>query len=232
MNVTNETEKNLKILVVDDHRLFRESLIYVLQEINTGVIVTEASSPSEAASIVELDSNWDLILFDLGFPYEPIWGSLSVIKRSHPDLCVAILSGSYDSDSMKTAAQLGVNGYISKNSSVHELVTSIKNILAGQCSVSRDVRDMYSASIAVEEFGSKQILTKRQREVVELLSAGLCNKLIANKLDISESTTKQHVSFAIHALGARNRTDAVIKAQHLGLIPAIAHAGLAGAIAR
>lgn len=219
----NVTEKNLKILVVDDHRLFRESLIYVLQEINTDVIVTEASSPGEAASIVELDSNWDLILFDLGFPYESIWGSLSVIKRSYPDLCVAILSGSYDPESMKTAIQLGVNGYISKNSSVHELVTSIKSILAGQCSVSRDVRDMYSASIAVEDFGSKQILTKRQREVVELLSAGLCNKLIANKLDISESTTKQHVSFAIHALSARNRTDAVIKAQHLGLIPAMSH---------
>lgn len=213
-------KNNTKLLVVDDHRLFRESLCLVLQQHDRTMIITEASNPSEAESIIRFDAGYDLVLFDLGFPTESIWSTLTAIRRDHPEISVGILSGSHSPASMQGAKRHKVDGFISKTSSAHELSTGIQSILAGQFYVSADIREQFFASDTTESDTNNGLLTPRQQDVLELLAEALSNKGIANKLNISESTVKQHVSRIIELVGARNRTGVVVKAQgYIGCMP-------------
>ena len=216
-----ESHVMLRILLIDDHTLFRESLVPILQDLSDDAIVYEASDPEEALRILRHYESIDLILMDLGFPNSSAWDSFPAIKAQQIATPVVILTGSEQVDDIQRALNEGISGYLSKSCSRHELLGAIKAILAGDIYVSPHLLSILKSRAVQEPPGQyttpQTSLSSRQMEVLELLGRGLSNKGIARELDVSEGTIKLHVSSILKSLNVRNRTEAVIAASRMGL---------------
>jgi DNA-binding NarL/FixJ family response regulator len=159
---------------------------------------------------------FDLCLLDLGLPDCAGLEALSRMRQALPALPVVVVSGTDDAGHVLAALDLGAMGYIPKTSPRDVLLNAVRLVAAG---------GIYLPAAALKQRelpaparrGADLKLSSRQREVLELLLKGLPNKLIARQLDISENTTKIHVSAVLRALGVSTRTQALIAANRIGL---------------
>ena len=214
----------MNILLVDDHTLFREALIHVLNQLDPQVIVFETASAEEAAQLLSRTRNIDLVLLDIDLPDMDGLTALPELRELAPTVPIVVLSGSESSSHVKRAVECSAIGYIPKSSSSHEMLTALKIILQGDVYVPPRLMGKLSASpltLSKESGfdGAASLLTARQIEVIELMARGLPNKSIAKTLNVAEGTVKLHVAAILRALGARNRTDAVMQASRLGVLP-------------
>lgn len=216
----------MRILLVDDHTLFREALLHVLRQFDNTAVVIEASTASEAIRLAAHYHDLDLILLDLALPGLSGLSALPELHGLRPTVPLAILSASEEPMVVQQALEAGAMGYIPKSSSSHEMVTALRLMLAGEVYVPpallAGLEALEDTSIPVTvtalKEGKADGLTPRQVEVLCLMAQGLPNKVICKRLNLAEGTVKLHVTAVMRTLNTSNRTQAVIEATRRGLI--------------
>jgi two-component system nitrate/nitrite response regulator NarL len=214
----------MHILLVDDHTLFREALLHVLNQLDSQIVVLEAANAEEAVQLISHTRNLDLVLLDIDLPRVDGLTALPGLRELAPTVPIVVLSGSEASEHVKRALDYGVVGYIPKSSSSHEMLSALRMVMLGDVFIPPRLLDKLgkptpSLGDSFEIQSSNLPLTPRQLEVLELMVRGLPNKSIAKTLDVAEGTVKLHVAAILRALGARNRTQAVAEASRLGWVP-------------
>jgi len=211
----------MRILVVDDHPLMADALGFAVRTLDRATQVETAGDLRSAIARAG-EAGFDLCLLDLGLPECSGLQALERMRDALPGLPVVVVSGSSDVASVLEALDLGAMGYIPKTSPRDVLLAAVRLVASGGIYVPVEALRTRAAggpapSAEPIRAAADLALSARQREVLGLLLKGLPNKLIARKLDISENTTKIHVSAVLRALGVASRTQALIAAHRLGL---------------
>lgn len=214
-------EKRMKILIADDHALFRDGLSMHIEKLMPQASIAQAGNFSQALKFLDGQQSPDLIIVDLDMA-DIQWeeGLKAIRQKSHKSRLV-VISASEDRRSIKKALELGISGYISKRSDTKILTSALRLILEGGTYLPPEILEGphnggYSDS--QEEYRKSKILTPRQTEVLGYVAQGLSNKQIAYNMGVSEATVKLHINALLRSVGATNRTQAVILSQKMGLI--------------
>ena len=207
----------MRLVIADDHNLFREALCYYLRQSSLAAEIIEASSLGEALDRVAA-TRPDALLLDFVMPgMEGVQG-VDVARQRHPGVPVVILSGNMTREQMTEALRRGAAGVISKDLTGKALVEALERILSGESVVAPPLWVEPLSPQAERDDGWKRFkLTQREIEVVRLLAGGMSNKMIAHTLGIAEITARLHLRNAFRKMGASNRADAVRIALRSGL---------------
>ena len=211
----------MRILLVDDHALFRDALAHVLEGLAEHVTVVHAATTPEALAVAGHYEDLDLILLDLYLPGSDGTAVLAQLREVAMTVPVVMLSASDKPQDVRRTLDAGAAGYIPKTASSQEMLDALQRVLEGDIYVPATLLAAMSSldgQQAPSNGNATGLLTDRQLEVLKLLGQGLSNKGIANRLDLTEGTVKLHVSALMRALGARNRTEAVMAAERTGLL--------------
>ena len=210
----------MRILLIDDHKLFREAIGHVLMKLDQDVVVVEAGTAEEAIQMVLHYQDLDLILLDLNMPGMGGLSGLPKLLELAPAVPVVVVSGSASGDDVRSAIHAGAAGFIPKTSSSHELSAALRVVLAGEIYVPPSLLPVVDAGQqpAPQSGAEEASLTPKQVEVLRLMRDGLSDKSIASRLSLSEGTVKLHVTALLRALNARNRTEAVVEASRRRLL--------------
>jgi DNA-binding NarL/FixJ family response regulator len=215
-----------RIIIVDDHPLFRAALRQTLAAGDPSVVVEEAGDLPALNTALETDRDCDLVLLDLNMPGARGFSGLLLLRAQYPDVPVMIISAVEAGTVIRRAFELGAAGYLSKSVGPAEIRRAIKTVLAGEIFVPA------GANLPAEDDQSALMrrlasLTPQQVRVLMMLSDGLMNKQIAYELTISEATVKAHVSAILQKLDVDSRTQAVIAASRIeeGQFEALLSAG-------
>lgn len=210
----------MRVLLVDDHELFRSGIKLLLSTLNNQIDFIEADSCEELQEIDKL-GHVDLVLLDFHLPGVEGFDALKSVKSIFESIPIVILSGEDDPQIIRRSIDLGAFGFISKSSSQQIFIAALKLIMAGgtylPVSVLSRTGDFSSENHTQKIYsddsnGNMAKLSNRQSEVLALAIKGKPNKIISRELKISESTVKTHLSTAFRTLGVRNRTEAVFMA--------------------
>ncbi|WP_026244453.1 response regulator [Dasania marina] len=201
----------MKILIVDDHSLFREGMSYVLEKLEPDVAILGAANYQQALTHLDQHPDIDLVLLDLDMPGKNGFESLVTLTEKHPTLPIVILSASNSRQDIQQAIHKGAAGYICKDTPSDTMLSALHLILSGVIYVPAD---FHHASAEPQQ----QLLTPRQRDVLALLVEGLSNKEIARRCELAEATVKMHVTAIFKSLNVNNRTQAAISAKQHGLL--------------
>lgn len=211
----------MKILVADDHVLFREGLRFVLEDLGVpGVDVLECGNFVQAEQTVRRTPDIGLVLLDLSMPGMDGLAGLQLMRRQAPDVPVVVVTASEDPRHVRRAMEMGARGYITKTGSSESMLDGLRAVLAGGIYVSPQLTmampepEQQSTAAAAAVLAQ---LTPRQVDVLAMLRKGKSNKEIGRELNLAEITVKMHVTAILKALGVQNRTQAAIMAEQLGL---------------
>ncbi|MBC7908384.1 MAG: response regulator transcription factor [Rhodospirillaceae bacterium] len=208
----------MKVLLADDHALFREGVRLVLESLVDGPLdVVEACDYIQALAVVRAGADVDVGLVDLNMPGMDGFSGIEALKRAAPDLHLVVVSASEDPKDVRRALDCGAHGYITKSSSSAAMLHGIRSVLSGETFISPGLDVPLAHSGPSDTEAAKQALTPRQRDVLAMLRQGKSNKEIARDLDLAEITVKLHVTAILRALGVENRTQAAIFAAKMGL---------------
>lgn len=209
----------MKILIGDDHLLFREGLCRLLEQMHQDTEFVEAGSFAEVVAACQRDDHFDVILLDLNMHGWPGFEGIRDIQALQPGAPVVVISASENLNDIRGALDHGATGYIPKSSSVKVMIGALNLVMSDGIYVppmaitfAADMgqrRRVTEQQPAAERSGLGG-LTQRQKEVLDCLRAGKSNKQIAYELGLSEGTVKIHVTAIFKSLGVKNRTQAVI----------------------
>ncbi|HNG09805.1 MAG TPA: response regulator transcription factor [Agitococcus sp.] len=206
-----------RILLVDDHTLFRSGIRALLASQEDIDVVGEAGEGSEALKLCQILKP-DIVLLDLNMPGLSGLEVLKLMLEDSPQQSVIMLTLSEEADDLLKALQLGAKGYLLKNSNVDYLVNAIRLVAQGGTAIQPEMTSTLVAGLRQnkkEETEEKEQLTLREKEVLKLVSSGQSNKEIARKLDIGESTVKFHIQSILRKLNLSSRVQAAVYAsQH------------------
>jgi DNA-binding NarL/FixJ family response regulator len=200
----------MRILICDDHALFREGLELVLAQLEPAARLESVPDAEAALARVADDSNLDLLLLDIALPGLSGLAALETLRRDYPAVPVVILSASESPADARAALERGASGFIPKSTRGSVLLAAVRLVLGGGVYVPPLLLD---APPPAPGHG----LTGRQLEVLRLIARGLTNAEIARALGISGATVKNHLERIYAALGASNRTEAAMRMRELGL---------------
>ncbi|WP_210395747.1 response regulator transcription factor [Motiliproteus sediminis] len=210
-----------KIIIADDHPLFRAALQQAVAKAVPGVEVIEADSLTALQETVVQHGDADLVLLDLHMPGTNGFTGLVYLRGQNPGMPVVVVSGSEEPRVMRRAIDYGASGFIPKSSPLEVISDAIVAVLEGEVWLPQEVAE--GADEVTEgdaEFAAKLgSLTPQQFRVLMMLTEGLLNKQIAYELNVSEATIKAHVTAILRKLGVHSRTQAVIEASRLGVEP-------------
>jgi len=199
----------MKILIIDDHALFRDGLLLVLEGLGADIKTLEAGSYEAAKIIIDEENDIDLVLLDLGLPEISYIDALLAIRQQLPDSLVVILSGAEDHRMIERALHHGARGYIPKSSSAKIILNALQLVISGGIYIPPEILQNNSAGIITDENDPGDNLTPRQRDVLQQLADGKSNKDIGKVLNLTESTVRAHVAAILKAFDVSNRTQAV-----------------------
>lgn len=205
----------MKILVVDDHALFRDGLSHVLQSLEENVSILEAPNCDVAIQLVSEHSDLDLVLLDLNMPGKDGFEVLETFTKSYPATPVVILSASIQREDVQRALDAGAVGFIGKDTTSAVMLNALRLILSGGVYTPPSMTEPQTST---QNTGNNLGLTPRQSQVLAILRKGGSNKLIASELNIAEATVKMHITSILKSLGVTNRTQAVLATEKLGLL--------------
>jgi DNA-binding NarL/FixJ family response regulator len=213
------SEPLVRVVVADDHPMFRYGVAAVLASAPEIDLVGEAADGGELLALVERERP-DVVLTDLSMPGMDGAAACRRLAASHPDLGVLILTMHADDDSILAAMRAGARGYVLKGADKAELVRSILAVADGQAvygapvaqRIATFVRSGGEPSTPAEPFPD---LTGREREILTLLAEGARNSEIARQLGMTEKTVRNHVSAILGKLQVPDRTAAAIKASEM-----------------
>jgi DNA-binding NarL/FixJ family response regulator len=217
----------VKILVVDDHKLFLEGLRLVLRQLEDGTEVIEASSATDALAAIGADADLDLILLDLNMPGLDGLALLQSLGERQLWIPTVMISATDDLRSVRQALDLGALGFIPKTAHSQELLDALRSVLDGNVYVpqglERKLRRLKGANGAgnngEDDLPDRYGITRRQHQVLQLIARGYSNRQIADTLYLSENTVKSHVMALFSALNVSNRTECAKAALGKGLLP-------------
>ncbi len=214
-----------KILIADDHPLFREAITNVIQTGFPEAETLETEDLDTALSLAQTHDDLDLVLLDLNMPGMNGLNGLISLRNEAPTIPVVIVSAEDDKQIVLQAITCGAVGFISKSSPRAQMTEALEQILQGnvylpsdiirqsdQDSSRRNRRNSEHPQIAPELLSS---LTRRQLLVLERMAKGESNKQIAYNLHIAETTVKAHVSAILRKLGVHNRVQAILSASDI-----------------
>lgn len=209
----------MKILIIDDHCLFREGLHYVLFNLDEEIQTLDAADHAQAVQQIGDNADIDLVLLGVNSPGKQHgFDVLEALAKRYPALPVVILSASNQHCDMQRALEAGAMGYIVKNTSSDVILGALKLVLAGGIYVSPDVACSAQQRQEISQSNSNLLgLTPRQLDVLRLLVQGYPNKEIAMKMAVAESTVKMHITSILKSLNVNSRTQAVIIIKKLGI---------------
>ncbi|RTL20947.1 MAG: response regulator transcription factor [Burkholderiales bacterium] len=211
----------MKILLIDDHALFREGVALLLQPLRAGLQTVEAGSCEEGFATLAREGGVDLVLIDLGLPGLSGLDGLARLRADHPDVPVVVMSSADDRDTVLAALDAGAMGFIPKSSTSQVMLGALRLILDQGIYVPPSAligsRPLPPAAQAAALRPAEIGLTPRQADVLYLLLQGLPSKLIGRALNLSLSTVKAHTTAVLRALNVTTRTQAVLAAGRLGL---------------
>lgn len=209
--------KKLRLVIVDDHALFRAGLVSLLSQIPEFEIVGEAVNGRQALEVVQR-TRPDIVLLDVNMPE---MGGLETVQALRPNenLRIIMLTISKHDDDLFGAITAGADGYILKNAEPEDLRRSILLVAEGKSVLSPEVtgrvlKAISSAQVLPSDVG----LSRREMEVLDCLAQGKTSAQIASHLYITENTVKTHVRHILEKLEASNRAEAVSRAIQMGLI--------------
>jgi DNA-binding NarL/FixJ family response regulator len=210
----------VRVVVVDDHPLFRDGVVTAFSGEEDLEVVGEAPDVASAIRVVR-DVAPDVVLMDLNLPDSSGIEATRTLMAAHPDLRVLVMTMSTDDDAVVAAMRAGARGFVVKGAGRRELVESVRAVAGGGAVFSREVADRltgYFAGLAAvpgrEAFPQ---LSEREREVLELLAAGHDNRGIARRLFLSDKTVRNYVSNLLTKLDVESRSEAVLRARNAGL---------------
>ena len=204
---------NYRLLIADDHPLFRGAMREAVAGMLERVDIAEAGTFDEVVELLERGGEVDLILLDLKMPGVRGFSGLMYMRAQYPSVPVVVVSANDDPAAIRRCMEFGASGFIPKTLGVEAMRGAIRRVLDGGVWTPPDV-DLSSGSDAenAELMARMATLTPQQVRVLMMLSEGLLNKQIAYQLGVSEATVKAHVSAILQKLGVESRTQAVIAA--------------------
>lgn len=206
----------LKLVVVDDHALFRAGLVSLLSQFNEFVIVGEAGDGLEALSVVQ-QTQPDVVLLDINMPRMGGVETVQVLKKSE-NCRILMLTISKHEEDLFGAIASGADGYLLKDAEPDELHQAILLVGEGKSILSPEITRQVLKAVSTKGTPLEGGLSQREMEVLDCLAAGRTSAQIASELFISENTVKTHVRHILEKLEASNRAEAVSKAIQLGII--------------
>ena len=221
----------IKLLVIDDHTLFRRGLIALLSQDGRFRVAGQAGDMGEALRCC-IDKP-DVILLDNHLPGVRGIDGIPALKEAYPAARILMLTVSENEEDLATAMLAGADGYLLKTVETEQLCDSIENVLAGECVISPDMMTKFVAAFRSKGPAVKQVadalvpqpvaedavfetLSAREREILALIARGDSNKLIARELDIAETTVKVHVQHIFRKLNLTSRVQAALYAAARG----------------
>ena len=211
-----EKKQSIRILLADDHSITRNGLKTILSLYDDMVLVGEASNGMDAIKICK-KTNPDIILMDLDMPIIDGVSATGIIRKECPGVKVIALTSFTDKKLVNNAIKAGASSYIVKNISPDELINAIRSTFLGKIILSSQAIEAIVEEIkdpSVKKFS----LTTQELNVLEFLVKGCSNKVIAQKLFISNHTVKFHVTSILNKLGAGTRTEAAYIATQQNLV--------------
>ncbi|UJF25226.1 response regulator transcription factor [Suttonella sp. R2A3] len=203
----------VKIVLIDDHALFRQGLRFLLIQEPEFTVIGEAANGVDGVALITTCQP-DIVLLDLDMP--DINGLQTLIRISEvcPELPVLILTISENAADLQKCLSLGAKGYVLKNADTSFLINAIRRIMAGDKVLSPDmvshlVEELHPAE-SVDRLNALSALTRREVEVLHYIARGISNKAIAAKLSLSENTIKVHVQNILKKLNLRSRVQAAV----------------------
>lgn len=215
----------MKILIADDHSLFRQGVKLLLGQIFEDAEVYDVGDADQAYATLQKEENFELLLLDLAMPGMNNTLGLRRFVNWRPEVPVVILSAHVEPPEILACLQAGARGYIPKSSSKDVLEHAVALVMAGEIFVPNNVLGNIGLQEQVElDQGFEALapdnplrnLTQRQRDTLALIIEGQSNKEIARGLGLLESTVKAHVKVILKKLSAQNRTQAALIARDLG----------------
>ncbi|SHK99711.1 two component transcriptional regulator, LuxR family [Bradyrhizobium lablabi] len=204
---------NTRLVIADDHPLFRDALRQAVASVVTSATIDEAGSFEDLTALLEQDSEVDLILLDLAMPGISGFSGLIYLRAQYPAIPVVIVSASDDVGTIRRSLDFGASGFIPKRFGVETLRDAVAKVMDGDVWVPPDTDLSSAADPDMTRLRDRLVtLTPQQVRVLMMLSQGLLNKQIAYELGVSEATIKAHVSAILQKLGVESRTQAVIAA--------------------
>lgn len=207
----------IRLVVVDDHTLFRRGLISLLSDMDVFEVVGEANNGEESLQII-MDSNPDVILLDVNMPTMGGLETLRTLRRNGVDVPTLMLTISQQSEDLIRAIQAGASGYLLKNAEPEILRRTIELVHAGEAVLAPEMTEKVFQLMRSGELDYNDLLSERELEVLRLLARGSTTSKAASFLYISENTVKTHIRHIFEKLEVNNRAEAVAKATQMGIL--------------
>jgi len=208
----------MRVLVADDHSLFRDGIISLLEAANFEVVGQVGDG--EAAVEAALRLRPDLVLLDITMPKMSGLEALRQIKAKLPETQVVMLTVSDDDANLFEAVEAGAIGYLLKDLNADDFLRMLDGLQRGEAAISRRMAARLMRGFAAssrQQIEPEKRLTQREIELLQLVARGMSNKAVAQALSISENTVKYHLRNILQKLGVQNRTEAVFRAIGAGL---------------
>lgn len=214
-----------KILLVDDHTLFREGVQLLLKQLDDNVEVMSGGTCRRGLELADAHPDFDLVLLDFELPDQNGFEGLAVLRERHPSVPIVMMSARDDPGTVIEALDRGAMGFIPKTSSTELMLNALRLVLAGGTYIPPEAIAGHAPVIpstgSAAPRSSKSLadlgLTERQIDVLRLLVQGRSNKLICRELDLAEGTVKTHMTAVLRTLRVTNRTQAIIAIAKLGI---------------
>jgi DNA-binding NarL/FixJ family response regulator len=208
-----------RIIIVDDHSMFRNALRAALSTFMPGITFLETGSLEGLQALLENGGDTELVLLDLHMPNVSGLTGLLQIRAQYPEIPIVIVSGADDHATVRRCIDYGASGFVSKSSPVEDIGAAIDAVSRGDIWTPPTFDPNVPSDPGDRDLASKiSSLTPQQIRVLRMLGEGLLNKQIAFKLTVSEATIKAHVSAILQKLKVDSRTQAVIAIQKGDLV--------------
>ena len=211
----------IKVLIADDHKLFRQGLISLMKTREDLVeVIGEAETGKDAVRLAE-QLHPDVVLMDIYMPHGDGLKATKEIRERFPGIAVVILTASENDEHLYEAVKLGVSGYLLKSLDAKELFELLAGIIEGEAALTKSMATRLLKGVAKRSLDAakgEEALTERELIVLRLVASGASNPKIAEKLSISVNTVKSHLKNILSKLQLENRTQAAAYAVKSGLV--------------
>jgi DNA-binding NarL/FixJ family response regulator len=219
MTKPEEKKPVIRVILADDHVVVRAGIRQFLEQYNDILVVAEAGNGKEACTLIE-QLMPDVAVFDIQMPVMSGIEAIRWIRSRQLAVGVLVLTAYDDEPYIQAVLQAGANGYVLKTAEPDEIVQSVRDVFMGKSVLDITlVQKLLASTLRQTENPPVESLTEREKEIILLVAKGLTNKAIGSQLNISDRTVQNHLANIFAKFGAESRTEAVMRAIALGLIP-------------
>lgn len=207
-----KVKDKIEIIIADDHMMIREGLKQLLKLDGTMKVIAEANDGEECLNLLNKKIHPDILLLDINMPKKNGIEVLEYIKQNKIPVKVLILTVHNEVEYLLKAVDIGIDGYLLKDSSYDELKEAIDVVISGNTYIQPSLLPALNESMEDYALDKEKIecLTKRELDVLRLISEGCSNKKISDELTISERTVKNHISHIFRKIDVEDRTQAAV----------------------